>query len=189
MHLVRVGQGDFGCRFNVVPPIDARARGSCPQVVTSGHDLVDPFVLLTYGYRDAFVHLRAIAHVALGDDSRTIGRVEEVQLWIVGKERPHTVVVHGEGVHASSGCHGPYFDRLIGRGGENGVAVVGDQDVPHIVRVSHKLGDALARPRVPYTHDAFWAAARDDRGARGKGIDGALCDVFVVADCDLELLA
>ena len=146
-------------------------------------------MFLAHCYRDALIHLRAVAHVTLGDDARAVGRVEDIELGVVGEERPNAVVVHGKCVHAPSSCHGPYFDRLVGRGGEDGITILGYQHVSDIVRVADKLGYALARPRVPDAHDAFGSTACDYGWTGSEGVDGALGNILVVADCDLELLA
>lgn len=189
MPSVRLWKLDLGGCFDVVPPVDTGAGGRCPDVLASSDDLVDALVLLADSYRETLVHLGTVAHVALGYYARAVRRVEDGEDWRVRGERPHAVVVHGEGVHAATGCHGPHFNGLVRGARQDGVAVLGKENVAHIVCVADKLGDALARAGVPHAHDALGPSARDDVGGDGQGVDGALGRVLVLAHGDFELLA
>lgn len=189
MPFVGLGELDLGGCLDVIPPVDARARCGGPDVFSSSNDLVDTLMLLADCDGQTFVHLSTIAHIALGDETRAVRRVEDGELWIFGEQRPDAVVVHGERVHAATSRHGPHLDRLVGGARENGVAILRNEDIAHIVRVADKLCDALSCARVPNADDALWAAAGNDAGRHSEGVDGALGGVLVLAHGNLELLA
>lgn len=82
---------------------------------------------------------------------------------MAGVERPDAVVVHRQGVHASSCSERPDLDRLVGRGRHDPISVSSNQDVSDVVCVAHKFRDRLSRFRIPDSDHALRATAGEDR--------------------------
>lgn len=139
------GQLDLISGVDICPTIDGRAGCGRPYIAATSQHLGDSVILLGYSYRNAVVHLaQSAADVGLHHQTGPITAVEHTQLGVLRKETPDTVVMHRQGVHASSCRHAPDFHGLIRAGRHDRVASLVNQDRPHIVGMAHELRNTLA---------------------------------------------
>jgi len=185
----------FGiARIDVEPAIYAWPACCRPEVFTGSHKLVYTFVLLTYSNTQPLIIVNAVSCIRLCDQATSVGRVEDGEVWIGRPQRPDTCVVHGECVHASPGRNTPHFDCLITTSGQNGTAVLANEDIPNVVCVAHKLGNALPSLWIPDPDRTLWSTTREYRWRDIQRIYTALvsvqsCDSFVFAHVNTEFLA
>src|SRR5277367_3722716 len=120
--------------INICPAVDRRARSSRPDVVSTCDDFTDTLIFLCYCQRKPIIHLsQRTSDICLDDKARPVTGIEYSKLWVVREQRPNTVIVHGQSMHASASRHTPYFDCLIRACCHNGIASLIDQDIPYII--------------------------------------------------------
>ncbi len=174
---------------DVHPTIDARARGRGPDRVTDRENAGNTVVFLTDGHGHSVIDFHGPPSVGFRDQARLVSGVKDGQVRIIRVHAPHAVVVHGQRVDASA-CHDrPDLDGLVRRSRQQGIAIVADENIPHVVGVSHELGNAFAGLGVPQPHDTVRPATGQQGASGAQGIDRALDHIFGLADVDLQRLA
>lgn len=90
---------------------------------------------------------------------------------------------------APTSSNAPYFNGLVGTGGDDGVSVLANKNRANGVGVSDELGDALPRPRIPQSNDALRAAASKDVVVDTQRIGAPLLGDLLSTDINLERLS
>jgi hypothetical protein len=104
------------------------------------------------------------------------------------EERPNAIIVHRQGVQATACRQGPNFDGLVRGCRHDGVAVLTEQDVSNIIRMTNELGDASPSPDVPHPNNTLRTPTGNDSTFGPQCIDGSFAHTLTFPHINLKRL-